>query len=91
MMKKGAVSVFAIVVALTAVPAFAVVKADKKNECLLYGNDCPSNANSLPDRIAMLKTEIAKGEKIYTPEELKLLGLKLKEDNDIMRWFRRSK
>lgn len=40
---------------------------------------------SLPERITKLKMEIARGEKIYTLEELKLMERKLKEDNQTMR------
>ena len=90
-MKKVSLSMLAIVVAFTALPVFAAVPTPGKSDCLLYGKNCRDNANDLPVRIANLKTEIAKGEKIYTPEELKFLEGRLKEDNELMRWFQRPR
>jgi hypothetical protein len=84
-MKKTIISVCAVVAAFGAVPVFAAVQADGKNDCLLYGKNCPNVVDSLPERITKLKTEIGKGEKVYTTEELKLLERKLKEENQTMR------
>lgn len=86
-MKKITVSVCAavIVTAFAAIPVIAVGQAEEKNDCLVYGKNCPNAMDSLPERIAKLKTEIAKGEKVYTPEELKLLERRLKEANETMR------
>ena len=66
-------------------PAFATVQADGKDDCLLYGKNCLNVVDSLPVRIAKLKNEIGQGEKVYTPQELKLLEFKLKEANQTMR------
>jgi hypothetical protein len=74
----------AVIVAFVALPVFADGQAEGKNDCLVYGKNCPNAVDSLPERIAKLKTEIAKGEKVYTPEELKLLERRLKEDNEMM-------
>lgn len=84
-MKKIAVSIFAVVVALVALPAFASVPPEGKDDCLLYGKNCPNTLDSLPERITQLKHEIAKGEKVYTSKELDKLQRKLEEDNEIMR------
>ena len=84
-MKRIVLSVSAIIVALVAVPAFASAQPEGKDECLLYGKNCPNVVDSLQERIAKLKTEIAKGEKVYTPEELKQLERKLKEANEMLR------
>lgn len=83
-MKKLTISVFAVVVALNAGTAFASVEAQSKNDCLLYGKNCPNVSLSLPERIAKLSVEITKGEKVYTPDELKRLELRLNEDNQVM-------
>ena len=56
-----------------------------------YGTNCHWDSKNLPLRITNLKIEIARGETIYTPEELKLLERKLKEDEDLMKWFLRSR
>ncbi|AAR35507.1 hypothetical protein KVP06_10740 [Geobacter sulfurreducens] len=84
-MKKIIVSVCAAALALAAIPAFASVPPEGKDDCLLYGKNCPNVLDSLPERIAKLNKEIAKGEKVYTSEELNLLERKLKEDNRTMR------
>ena len=84
-MIKITVSICAVTVALLAVPAFASVPPEGKDDCLLYGKNCPNVLDSLPERIEKLNKEIAKGEKIYTPEELNKLKRKLKQDNETMR------
>ncbi len=84
-MKKILVSVCAVAVAFVAFPFFAAGQAEGRNDCLVYGKNCPKAVDSLPERIAKLKTEIAKGEKVYTAEELKLLERRLKEDNETIR------
>ena len=84
-MKRIVLSVFAIIVAFVAVPAFASVQPEGKDECVLYGKNCPNAVDSLPERVAKLKREIGKGENVYTPEELKQLERKLKEANDMLR------
>ncbi|MHB8123511.1 MAG: hypothetical protein ACYDG4_15310 [Desulfuromonadaceae bacterium] len=84
-MKKVVVSVCAVVVAFIALPVFAAGQAEGKNDCLFYGKNCPNLVESLPGRISILKTEIAKGENVYTVKELKLLEHRLKEDNETMR------
>ena len=86
-MKRIVLSVFAIIVAFVAVPAFASVQPEGKDECLLNGKNCPNAVDSLPERVAKLKREIGKGENVYTPEELKQLERKLKEANDVMRFL----
>lgn len=84
-MKKITVSIFAVAVALVALPAFASVPPEGKDDCLLYGKNCPNALDSLPERIIKLKNEIAKGEKVYTAEELNKLKRMLKNDNETMR------
>ncbi|QEM68857.1 hypothetical protein FO488_12290 [Geobacter sp. FeAm09] len=84
-MKKLMVTVCAVSVFCGAVQAFAALPAERKNIGPLYGKNCPKVVDSLPERIAKLKIEIAKGDKVYSPDELKLLERKLKEDNQTMR------
>jgi len=84
-MKKITVSVCIVAIALAAIPAFASVPPEGKDDCLLYGKNCPNGLDSLPERITKLNKEIAKGEKVYSSEELNKLKRKLKEDNETMR------
>lgn len=77
--------IMAVCVLVIANPAFATAEANGKNDCMLYGKNCKHAVYSLPERIAKLKSEIAKGEKVYTPDELKRLERRLKEDNETIR------
>lgn len=84
-MKNVIVMICAVSVVLVAVPVFASVSTEGKNDCLLYGKNCPNAVDSLQERIFKLKTEIDKGEEIYTPTELNLLERRLNEDNNTLR------
>lgn len=84
-MKNITISVCAVALALVAIPAFASVPPVGKDDFLLYGKNCPNMLDSLPERITKLNKEIAKGEKVYSPEVLNKLKRKLKEDNETMR------
>jgi len=64
-------------------------KQKGKNDCLVYGKNCPNTVDSLPERIIKLKTEIAKGKNVYTDDELKLLERRLKEDNQMLRMLKK--
>ncbi|MCM2357459.1 MAG: hypothetical protein NDI77_04870 [Geobacteraceae bacterium] len=52
---------------------------NKKDECLLYAKNCQVAVESLQDRIKKLNKEIKKGQKVYSPEELRKLEEMLKE------------
>ena len=84
-MKKITVTVCAVALALAATPVFASVPPEGKDDCLLYGKNCSNVLDNLPTRIAKLKHEIEKGEKVYTSVELIKLKKMLKEDNETMR------
>lgn len=84
-MKKVVMSICTVAVAFVTMPVFGAAQREGKNDRLYYGKNLSNVVDSLPERIAKLKTEITKGEKVYTPGELKLLERKLKEDNETMR------
>jgi hypothetical protein len=50
----------------------------KKDRCLVYGEECPAQNDDILQILAKLKGEIAKGEKVYTREEIQRLERKLK-------------
>lgn len=52
--------------------------ATKKDMTLLHG-DSRLHTDSLPDRIRRLRREIARGEEVYTREELEILQRKLRD------------
>lgn len=83
---KKLINLMAIVsLPLVSLPAFAQASVELKNDCLLYGKNCPATTDSLPERISRLEKEIAKGERVYTPEELKKLDRRLTEASFLLR------
>jgi len=74
----------AVLMALTSIVAVGGVQAESpKDECLLYSEKCANQAATLQQRVKKLQQEIKKG-KIYNPQELKKLEMKLKEANDLL-------
>lgn len=55
-----------------------------KDLCLLYLVDCDMRVHSIQDKIEKLNEEIAKGTRVYTAEELRILQGKLKEASRIL-------
>lgn len=51
----------------------------QKDECLLISKDCKTATLSIQEKIKKLQTEIQKGKRVYTADELKKLEQKLKE------------
>ena len=56
-------------------------QTQQKNECILLAISCGNSIISIQDKIQLLKEEIAKGRKVYSPEELDKLRKKLDEVN----------
>ncbi|MSM39880.1 MAG: hypothetical protein GJT30_09715 [Geobacter sp.] len=56
-----------------------------KNAWLLGNGDPPPRQPSINEIISLLEAELAKGEAIYTPAELKKLATKLSEYRDHLR------
>ncbi len=57
---------------------------DQKDQCLLISKDCQNEVLSIQQKMKALQTEIEKGTKVYTLEELKILKNKLKEVEDTL-------
>ncbi len=69
----------------SSVPAFpAEMTKGQKDECLLASKNCASQVDSIQKKIKKLNAEIKKGDKVYSPEELKKLETKLTEANDLL-------
>lgn len=64
---------------MTSIPALA---QQGKDECLLVSRNCKDQVDSIQQKIARLNKEIAKGNKVYTPGEIKVLQGKLREVNN---------
>lgn len=51
----------------------------QKDECLLVAKDCKNASLSIQDKIKKLQSEIKKGKKTYSADDLKKLEAQLKE------------
>ncbi len=84
-MRKIAVAVMAAFMLTAALPAMAQMTKEEKDQCLLASKNCLNEVDSIQKRIKKLQTEIKKGKKVYTAEELKKLEDKLKEVKDVLK------
>jgi hypothetical protein len=84
-MKKIAVVMLAAFSMAVAAPAFAadMTKATK-DECLLASKGCANESKTIQQKIKQLDTEIKKGVKVYSADEIKKLKEKLKEAEVIL-------
>ena len=83
MTRKAVMGAAALVLAL-AVGTYAEEKATggekiDKDVCLLYSQDCANQVESIQKKVQKLRTEIDKGARVYTPEELRALNQKLRD------------
>jgi peptidoglycan hydrolase CwlO-like protein len=85
-MKKVLIAVLTAFALSAATMAFAAdAPANAKDECLLASKGCMNEVDSIQQRMKKINTEIKKGKKVYSAEELKKLNQKLKEANDILK------
>ena len=59
--------------------------AGSKDECLLASKHCMNEVDSIQQRMKKINSEIKKGKKVYSAEELKKLEQKLKEADEILK------
>lgn len=84
-MKKVLIAVLtAFALSATTVAFAADVKSNAKDECLLASKGCKDQVDSIQQKIRKINTEIKKGKKVYSAEELKKLQQKLKEADEIL-------
>ena len=84
-MKKIAVMMLAAFSMAVAAPAFAAeMTKETKDQCLLASKECANESKSIQQKIKALDTEIKKGKKTYSADEIKKLEGKLKEANDLL-------
>ncbi len=82
---KRIATVVSIVATSVLLSAGAVLAAETgmvnegKDACLLVAVNCADNVDSLQQRIERLNKEIAKGNAVYTEDELRKLNMKLEE------------
>lgn len=84
-MKKIAVLMIAVFSMAVAAPAFAAdVNKEQKDQCILAAKGCAGSADTIQQKIKKLQTEIKKGTKVYSADEIKKLNAKLKEAEDLL-------
>ena len=84
-MKKIAVMMLAAFSMAAAVPAFAAeMTKETKDQCLLASKGCATETKTIQQKIKALETEIKKGKKVYSADEIKKLQEKLSEANAIL-------
>ena len=85
-MKKVLIAVLTAFVLSATTMAFAADApvAGSKDECLLASKGCMHEVDSIQQKLKKINTEIKKGKKVYSAEELKKLDQKLKEANEIL-------
>jgi len=84
-MKKIAAIVMAAFLVSATLPALAQMTKDEKDQCLLASKNCMTEVDSIQKRMKKLQGEIRKGQKVYSPEELKKLEQKLKEADALLK------
>jgi len=83
-MRKIAILLLAAFLTTASVPVFAADMKGSKDECLLASKGCQAEVDSIQQKIKKLNTEIKKGKKVYSAEEIKKLDAKLKEANALL-------
>jgi hypothetical protein len=83
-MKKIAAVVMTAFMISATMPALAQMSKEEKDQCLLASKSCLTEVDSIQKRIKKIQTEIRKGKKVYSAEELKKLQEKLKEAGEIL-------
>jgi peptidoglycan hydrolase CwlO-like protein len=84
-MKRLAVILMAGMFLVSALPVAAQTTKSEKDQCILASMNCKSEVDTLQQSVKKIQSEIKKGTKVYTPEELKALETKLKEVNDFIK------
>lgn len=76
------------IVVIAAMLVSGTVLAQQSNQekviCELSSGNCLKQADVIQKRVKKLNTEIKKGDKKYSPQELKNLELKLKETQEML-------
>ena len=83
-MKKIAIAVIAAAVTSMSMPALSQQSHQEKISCELAAQNCLNQVDILQKRVKKLNTQIKKGIKTYSPEELKKLEQKLQETKELL-------
>ena len=84
-MKRVSILILSVFVMSVSVPVFAAeMSKEQKDQCLLASKECKTEVDSIQQKIKKLQAEVKKGNKVYSPEEIKKLSAKLKEAEEIL-------
>lgn len=84
-MKRIILMVISAFVMFASVPVYADdTTTVKKDECLLATKECKDIVDSVQKKAEKLRAAIEKGDKVYTPEEINTLKVKLMEAETIL-------
>jgi hypothetical protein len=84
-MKKMVLMLIAASFMLSAAPALSETTQAQKDECLLASKNCTDQVDDIYKRMHRLDKEIRKGNKVYSPAELKMLRQKLTETQNLLK------
>lgn len=83
-MKKNILMILAAFLVTASLPAFSQQTPEEKVICQLAAHNCLNSADILQKRIKKLNSEVKKGTKTYSSEDLKKIEQKLKETQDLL-------
>lgn len=83
-MRKMALMLTAAIFMSSSITAFAQPNAAEQDECLLASKNCMNQVDDIYKRMHKLEREIKKGDKVYSPEDLRKLEKKLTETQQLL-------
>lgn len=83
-MKKSTLVLLAAMMMSASIPAFSQQTQEEKVICQLAAKNCLNQVDILQKRVKKLNSEIKKGTKSYSAEDLKKLEQKLKETEELL-------
>jgi uncharacterized protein YlxW (UPF0749 family) len=83
-MKKIVLMISAALLVSASMPAFSDQTPEEKVICNLAAQNCLNKADVLQKRVKKLKTEVNKGTRTYSAEDLKKIEQKLQDTMDLL-------
>lgn len=84
-MKRSALIIMTAFLVSSAIPALAQEQSKQDQViCNLAAKNCLSEAESIKQRVKKLQSEMQKGKKTYSPEDVQQLEQKLKDAQELL-------
>lgn len=83
-MKNLAIMGIAAMLLSLGAPSFAEVSNQEQVICNLASKNCLSQAEAIQKKMKKVRSDIEKGTKVYSSEDIKKIEQKLKEANDLL-------